>query len=215
VPVLDEAATIGPLLDELRAAGITELIVVDGGSCDGTADVARAAGAVVVAEPRRGYGQACAAGGAATRAQVLVFLDGDGSDDPAFVPSLVARVRDGHAALALGVRTRHEPGAMLAHQMLGNRLVTALLGLVHGVVVADIPPMRAIRHDVLDALQMREMTYGWPTEMIVKTARAGLPIAQVDVRARRRAGGESKIAGRLAPSLMAGVRMLGAVLLPG
>jgi hypothetical protein len=75
--------------------------------------------------------------------------------------------------------------------------------------------MRAIRHDVLDALQMREMTYGWPTEMIVKTARAGLPIAQVDVRARRRAGGESKIAGRLAPSLMAGVRMLGAVLLPG
>ena len=212
IPVLDEAATITSVLAELRAVGIVEVVVVDGGSSDGTPDLAAAAGAVVVAERRRGYGRACAAGAAATTADVVVFLDGDGSDDPAFVPSLLADVCDDGAALALGVRTRCEHGAMLPHQVLGNRVVAGLLWLVHGVAVSDIPPMRAVRRDVLERLDMREMTYGWPTEMIVRTARAGLPITQIDVRARCRAGGESKIAGRLAPSLMAGVRMVGVVL---
>ena len=213
VPVLDEAATIAGVLTELRQVGIGRVIVVDGGSSDGTAEIARAAGAVVISELRRGYGRACAAGAAVAGSDIVVFLDGDGSDDPAFIPQLLRCVVEDGAVLALGARSGREPGAMLAHQMLGNHLVSLLLRLLHGVRIDDVPPLRAIRADVLTGLALREMTYGWPTEMIVKTAKAGLPIAQVHVRTRRRAGGESKIAGRLWPSLMAGLGMVRVVLL--
>jgi glycosyltransferase involved in cell wall biosynthesis len=211
IPALDEAAAIGGVLAELAAAGVDDVVVVDGGSQDETAAVARAAGARLVHEPRRGYGRACQAGAAAGGGEVIVFLDGDGSDDPAFVPLLVDEVARG-SALALGVRSRREPGAMLRHQLLGTRLVTALVWLLHGVPVADVPPLRAVRRDVLDGLALREMTYGWPTEMLVKAARQGLVVTQVEVLARPRRGGRSKIAGRFAPSLLAGVRMVGVVL---
>ena len=163
-------------------------------------------------ELRRGYGRACLTGAESAESDIVVFLDGDGSDDPAFIPQLLACIREDGAVLALGARSRREPGAMLAHQMLGNRLVSSLVRHLHGVRVDDVPPMRAIRSDVLTGLALREMTYGWPTEMIVRTARAGLPIAQVHVRTRRRRGGESKIAGRLWPSLMAGAGMVRVVL---
>ena len=212
VPVLDEATTIVSVLAELREVGVARIIVVDGGSRDGTGELADRAGAVVIREPRRGYGRACLTGAEAAGSDIVVFLDGDGSDDPAFIPQLIECIREGGAALALGARSHREPGAMLAHQMLGNRLVSALVRLLHGVRVDDVPPMRAIRSDVLTGLGLREMTYGWPTEMIVRTARAGLPIAQVHVRTRRRRGGESKIAGRLWPSLMAGAGMVRVVL---
>jgi glycosyltransferase involved in cell wall biosynthesis len=187
------------------------VIVVDGGSEDGTVEAARAAGASVVVERRRGYGRACAAGAASTDAQVVAFLDGDGSDDPAFLPSVLEPVLAGGAALALGARTRREPGALLPHQLLGNRLVALLVRIVYGERLRDIPPMRAVRRDVLEGLALREMTYGWPTEMIVRTARAGLPIAEVEVACRARRGGQSKIAGRALPSARAGARMLAVV----
>jgi glycosyltransferase involved in cell wall biosynthesis len=212
VPVLDEAAAIVGVLAELRDVGVERIVVVDGGSRDGTAELAQDAGAVVIRELRRGYGRACLTGAEAAGSDIVVFLDGDGSDDPAFIPQLLACIREGGAALALGARSRREPGAMLAHQMIGNRLVSALVSHVHGVRVDDVPPMRAIRSDVLTGLRLREMSYGWPTEMIVRTARAGLPIAQVHVHTRRRRGGESKIAGRLWPSLMAGAGMVRVVL---
>jgi glycosyltransferase involved in cell wall biosynthesis len=214
VPALNEAGAITGVVAELQANGIATVVVVDGGSRDDTRCLARAAGARVVDEPRRGYGRACQSGADAVASDVIVFLDGDGSDDPAYVPALVDRIVSGDAALALGVRTIREPGAMLTHQLLGTRLVTMLLWLRYGVRVADIPPMRAIRRDVLDGLAMREMTFGWPTEMIVNAVRSGLPVAEVDVRARRRTTGRSKIAGRLGPSLIAGVRMVGVVLRP-
>lgn len=212
VPVFDEAVTIAGVLEELRRAGIVRVIVVDGGSSDGTAEIARADGAVVVSELRRGYGRACAAGAEVAASDIVVFLDGDGSDDPAFVPQLLHCILEDGAVLALGARSGREPGALLAHQMLGNRLVSLLVRVLHGVHIDDVPPLRAIRADVLRSLELREMTYGWPTEMIVKTAAAGLPIAQVHVRTRRRAGGESKIAGRLWPSVMAGLGMMRVVL---
>jgi hypothetical protein len=142
---------------------------------------------------------------------VIVFLDGDGSDDPAFLPAVLEPVLTGRAVLSLGARTRREPGAMLPHQRLGNRLVALLVRLVYGVRLRDVPPMRAIRRDVLEELALTEMTYGWPTEMIVKTARAGLPIAEVEVRSRARLGGDSKIAGRALPSTLAGAQMLAVV----
>ena len=145
IPVLDEAATIVGVLAELREAGSHASIVVDGGSRDGTAELAHRAGAVVIREPRRGYGRACLAGAAAAASDIVVFLDGDGSDDPAFIPNLLGCILEGGAVLALAARSRREPGALLAHQMLGNRLVSLLVRLLHGVRVDDVPPMRAIR----------------------------------------------------------------------
>jgi hypothetical protein len=211
IPALNERDALPRVLHELPAGLVDEVIVVDGGSQDGTVEAARAAGAHVVVEARRGYGRACAVGAASTDADVIAFLDGDGSDDPAFLPSVLEPVLAGRAVLSLGARTRREPGALLPHQLLGNRLVALLVRLVYGVRLRDIPPMRAVRRDVLQGLALIEMTYGWPTEMIVKVARAGLPIAEVEVTCRARRGGESKIAGRALPSARAGARMLAVV----
>ena len=211
IPALDESEALPRVLREFPAGAVDEVIVVDGGSRDSTAEAAREAGARVVVETRHGYGRACAVGAESADADVIVFLDGDGSDDPACLPRLVEPVLAGRAALSLGARLRREPRALLPHQLLGNRLVTLLLRLVYGVRLHDVPPMRAVRRDVYDGLALTEMTYGWPTEMIVKAARAGLPIAEVEVACRARRGGESKIAGRAVPSALAGARMLAVV----
>jgi hypothetical protein len=211
VPALNEEEALPGLLAELQEARLDEIVVVDGGSTDGTVAAAQRAGARVVIEPRRGYGRACATGAAAADADVVVFLDGDGSDDPSYLPELLAPIVEGGAALALGARVQLEPGALLAHQRVGNSLVAALVRLVYGLKLRDVPPLRAVRRDVLERLTLREMTYGWPTEMIVKADRAGYAVVEIPVRSRRRRGGTSKIAGRLWPSARAGARMLAVV----
>jgi hypothetical protein len=211
LPALNEAEALPGVLAELPPGLVGSVVVVDGGSMDATVSAAEAAGAQVVVERRRGYGRACAAGAAAAQADVVIFLDADGSDDPAALPDLLRPVLDGTAALALGARTRQERGALKPHQRAGNRLVAFLVRAVYGVNVHDVPPMRAIRTDVLETLCLREMTYGWPTEMLVKAARAGLPIVEIEVATRVRRGGESKIAGRAVPSARAGLRMLAVV----
>jgi Glycosyl transferase family 2 len=211
IPALNEGAALPFVLAELPPGTVDEVLVVDGGSRDGTVEAATEAGARVVVETRRGYGRACAVGAASTDADVIVFLDGDGSDDPAYIPAVLEPVLAGKVVLSLGARTRREPGALLPHQLLGNRLVALLLRLVYGLRLRDVPPLRAARRDVLERLSLTEMTYGWPTEMIVKTARAGLPIAEVEVASRARRGGQSKIAGRALPSALAGARMLAVV----
>ena len=208
IPTLDEEAAIGGVVEGALAAGAAAVVVVDAGSRDRTVERAKAAGASVVHEPRRGYGRACKTGADAVTADVIAFMDGDGSDDPAFLEDVVRPVVDGDAALMLGVRTSRVDGALLAHQYAGTQLVVAMLRLFQGVRVSDIPPLRAIRRDALETLQLREMTYGWPTEMIVRAARAGLPIGEVPVVARARIGGTSKIAGRAWPSVAAGALMI-------
>ena len=211
IPVLDEVEALPAVLREIPAGVVDEVVVVDGGSRDGTPAAAAASGARVVTETRRGYGRACAAGAAATDADIVVFLDGDGSDDPALLPALIRPVFEGEAALTLGARLHPERGALQLHQRFGNRFVAFLVRAVYGVRVHDVPPMRAIRRSALEALDLREMTYGWPTEMLVKAARAGLPIVELEVPCRQRLGGQSKIAGRVLPSARAGAQMLAVV----
>jgi glycosyltransferase involved in cell wall biosynthesis len=208
IPTLDEEVAIGGVVAGALAAGAVAVVVVDGGSSDRTVERAQAAGASVVHEPRRGYGRACKTGADATSTEVIAFMDGDGSDDPAFLSAVVGPVLEGDAALLLGARTGRSEGALFAHQYAGTQFVVTLLRVFHGVRVTDIPPLRAIRRDALEALQLREMTYGWPTEMIVRAARIGLSIGEVPVVARARMGGTSKIAGRAWPSVVAGLLMI-------
>lgn len=210
IPALNEAACLGALLAEVPAGIAHELIVVDNGSTDATAAVARAAGATVVSEPRRGYGHACAAGATAASGEILVFMDGDGSFVPAEAAALTAPLLSGTADLALGSRMRGgmAAGSMPPHQRFGNRLVARLVRRIYGVALTDLGPFRAVRRDLLATLDMHERTYGWPIEMIVKAARRGAPIVELPVRYRPRLAGQSKVGGTLRGTVLATYRIL-------
>jgi glycosyltransferase involved in cell wall biosynthesis len=184
---------------------VSEVIVVDNGSTDRTAGVAAAAGARVVTETERGYGAACRAGlDAAADADILVYLDGDASDHPREVARVLGPVARGEADLVIGSRLlgRREAGAMPPHAVLGNWLTARLVRLLYGARITDLGSFRAIRRRDLLALDMRERTYGWPVEMIVKAARRGYRIREVPVTHSKRIG-KSKVAGTLAGSLKA------------
>jgi glycosyltransferase involved in cell wall biosynthesis len=210
IPALNEAECIGPLLAELPAGLVQQVIVVDNGSTDDTAAAARRAGALVVREPRRGYGYACAAGAAAAQGDTLAFMDGDGSFVPGELQALLAPIRDGVADLVLGTRMRGGmlAGAMPPHQRIGNQLVARLMHLLYGIELTDLGPFRAIRRGPLEVLQMRERTYGWPVEMIVKAARRHARIVEVPVSYRPRMAGRSKVGGTVRGTLLATYRIL-------
>lgn len=214
IPALNEVDCIGPLLAELPSGVIHEVIVVDNGSTDGTGEAAACAGARVVCEPRRGYGYACAAGVAAARGDTLAFMDGDGSFVPAELPSLLAPIRRGEADLVLGTRMQGgmAAGAMPSHQRFGNRLVAWLLRLLYDLSLTDLGPYRAIRRDLLLALDMAERTYGWPVEMMVKAARHGARIQEVPVSYRPRRAGKSKVGGTVKGTFLATIHILSTVL---
>lgn len=223
LPALDEEEAVAATLAELAAAGNAEgipgpleIIVVDNGSRDATAEVARRAGARVVAEPRRGYGSACLAGIAAlaAEAEAVVFFDADGSSDPAELPALLAPIARGEGDLVIGVRAPSgvEAGAMTPQQRFGNRLAVTLLRWLHGIPAADLGPFRAIRRQALERLGMRDAGFGWNIEMQIRAARAGLRVVEVPVRFRRRRAGRSKISGTLRGSLLAGMKILWTVL---
>lgn len=209
IPALNEAESIGAVVRGLRSQEATplhEIVVVDNGSTDETARLAREAGATLVSEPRRGYGYACRAGVLAADADVIILLDGDAADDPSDLPRVLAPILAGNADLVVGSRARGtlEPGSMTPHQRFGNWLAATIMRRVYGVAVTDLGPFRAVRRDDLLGLEMREMTYGWSVEMMVKAARAGLRYHEVPVSYRRRAGGDSKVAGTLSGSVRAG-----------
>lgn len=210
IPALNEAGAIGGVVRSVPPGVVSRVIVVDNGSTDGTAEAALAAHAEVVVEPRRGYGYACRAGVvAASDADVVAFLDGDGSFDAADLPRVLAPLRADEADLVLGSRTlAGQAGAVLPHARFGNSLTAALLYRLYGVQVTDLGPMRAIRRDLLLTLDMQEMIYGWPTEMMVKAARARARIVEVEVSYRPRVAGQSKVSGTLTGSVRAGFQIL-------
>jgi glycosyltransferase involved in cell wall biosynthesis len=223
IPALNEEATIADQVAEVLAvaewpdlpARIERVVVVDNGSTDRTAPRAAAAGAIVVSEPRRGYGRACFAGVlAAGDVDLIVQMDGDRSDRFDELPLLLQPLLAGEADLVIGSRTlgSYEPGSLLPQQRFGNWLAARLLRLLYGVRVTDIGPFRVIRRRHLLALGMREMTYGWSVEMIVRAARNGLRVREVPVTYRLRAGGESKVSGNLRASIRAGARITATIL---
>jgi len=209
IPTFNEAESIGAVVAALPGDVIDRVIVVDGGSSDGTHERAQAAGAEVIAVGR-GYGLACLAGARAADADILVYMDGDGADDPGAITALIAPIESGDCDFVIASRARgkREPGSMAWHQLLAGRVIGALLGLIYGVRYTDMCALRAIRREVLLQLPMREMTYGWNLEMQMRAARAHLRVRELPVDYRRRSGGQSKVAGSLSGSLKAGARIL-------
>jgi glycosyltransferase involved in cell wall biosynthesis len=214
IPALNEEASIAQTLAEIPPGVVDEIIVVDGGSSDGTAALAQAGGAQVLHEPRRGYGRACATGAEAAQGDVVLFLDADGADDPAHIPDLLAPILAGWADMTLGSRLAGEiaPGAMPWQQRFGNRLAAWLIRRLYGLPLSDLSPLRAVRRELLLGLEMQEMTYGWPTEMIVQAARRGWRIVEIPTGYRPRLGGSSKISGTVRGTALAAYYILWTIL---
>ena len=213
IPALDEEEAIGAVVREIPPV-VHEVIVVDNGSRDRTPEAARAAGARVVSEPRRGYGHACLAGiAAAGEADVFVFLDGDHSDYPAQLVDVVAPILEGRADLVIGSRHRgrREAGAHPWHAVLGTRACVGLMNLLSGSRATDLGPFRAITAAALRRLDMRDRNYGWTVEMQVKAARQGLRVVEVPVDYRPRIG-RSKVSGTVRGTIGAGTKILATIL---
>jgi glycosyltransferase involved in cell wall biosynthesis len=199
IPTRNEAQAIGRVLADLPSDLVTEVIVVDSNSTDGTPDIASRMGAHVISEGRRGYGQACLMGLAcANSPDVVVFLDGDYSDRPAELSLLLAPIVEGWADITIGSRLAgpRTPGALPWHALFGNWLAATLISNLYGVKISDLGPFRAARADVLRAIELEETTYGWAVELIIKGAIQGFRIAEVPVSYHPRIG-QSKISGTL------------------
>jgi glycosyltransferase involved in cell wall biosynthesis len=217
IPALNEEAALHHLLAELPQDFAQWVIVVDNGSTDATAVVAQRSGAIVASEPIRGYGRACLKGfktAYSLGAEIVMFMDGDGSDDPSDLPLMLRPISEGRADFVIGSRIseRAEHGAVPPQARLGNWLVSRMIRLLYSVHLHDIGSFRAVRCSPLDALEMREMTYGWPVEMLVKAARAHYRIVELPIHYRHRSHGRSKVAGTIIGSVKAAYYMLSTTL---
>jgi glycosyltransferase involved in cell wall biosynthesis len=215
IPALNEAESIGLVLASLSRPPIRRAVVCDNGSSDRTAEIAEDHGAMVVREPRRGYGSACLRALRALNVDppdVVLFMDADRSDDPDDTSAVLEPILAGRADLVIGSRVlgTREPGALTPQSRIGNWIATRLIGWLYGVRYTDLGPFRAIRYASLASLHMRDPDFGWTVEMQVKAARAGLRSEEVPVRYRRRIG-RSKISGTLSGATAAGIKILGTI----
>lgn len=215
IPAVDEARSIGLVVDEIPREDVAAIVVVDNGSTDATAEVARQHGATVVFEARPGYGHACLRGITALGdgVDVVVILDGDHSDYPEDLGLILAPIVSGRADFVIGSRVTGaaEAGALQWNQRFGNALACGLIRRLYGVRFTDMGPFRAMRRDCLERLHMCDLTYGWNAEMQVKAIIEGLRIVEVPVRYRRRIG-RSKISGTVKGTVLAGGRIIGTIL---
>ena len=205
IPALNEEESLGTVLAQVDRNLINEIILVDGGSIDGTVAIAEANGVRVIQEDQRGYGRACAVGVANTKSEVIVFMDADGADDPTQISDLLTPIMRDEADMVLGSRLAGaiSPGAMPWHQKFGNQLSAGMIRFLYGLPISDLSPFRAVLRSKLQELDMQEMTYGWPTEMITKAARRGWRILEVPVNYHPRIGGRSKISGTVRGTVLA------------
>ena len=214
IPAFNEEESIGKVIADIPKTCVGEIVVVDNGSVDRTAEVARAAGARVVQETRKGYGHACLAGIAALSApEIVVFLDGDYSDFPSEMPLLIQPILVGDAEMVIGSRIRgaREKGALLPQARFGNVFATFLIRLLFHVQYTDLGPFRAIRYEQLLAMDMQDKTFGWTVEMQVKAAKMRLRVCEVPVSYRKRIG-QSKITGTVRGTILAGYKILTTIL---
>lgn len=214
IPALNEERSIGQVIGDIPRDLATEIVVVDNGSTDSTAQVASDSGATVIDEGKMGYGQACLAGISYIKSSsyvpdIIVFLDGDYSDYPQEMKTLISPITEDGYDLVIGSRTigERQKGALLPQALVGNYVATRLIKLFYGVSFTDLGPFRAIRYDKLLSLGMRDRTYGWTVEMQIKAAKKGLRCAEVPVSYRKRIG-TSKITGTITGSFMAGVKII-------
>jgi glycosyltransferase involved in cell wall biosynthesis len=214
IPALNEEESLGAVLSAVNADQLREIILVDGGSTDRTVDIAEAHGALVIQEPRPGYGHACAAGANHAQGEIIIFMDADGADDPLQIPNLIKPIQDGEADLVLGSRLAGKiyPGAMPWHQKLGNQFSANMIHFLYGLPLTDLSPFRAILRSRLMELNLKEMTYGWPTEMVAKSARKGYRIVEIPVDYHPRIGGQSKISGTMRGTFLATYHILHTIL---
>ncbi len=216
VPVYNEIENIGRVIQEIKSlpanpAYQLDILVVDGGSTDGTVQAMQEAGVPVVQQRGRGYGAACYTGfEEATSAQILIFLDGDYSDPPAAIPALLEKMLANKADLALGSRTlgHFQKGALPLHARLGNKLVVWIINQLYHSKYTDLPSFKAIQREKLVSFKMQELTYGWTTEMLVKAARLHCSTVEIPLDYRRRGGGQSKVSGTLKGSAKAAYYLL-------
>ena len=217
IPVRDEAQCIAGVVQAFLALKtstgeplLTEVIVADNGSSDGSGAIARAAGARVLVVPKVGYGQACFEAGKVANGNVLLYIDGDGACDPKDTYALIDLIADG-ADLAIGVRDKASPGAMTSPQRFGNGLACMLLRLIWGVPTPDLGPFRAIRRSAYDAVAMQDRSYGWTVEMQIRAQQIGLRVAQCSVAWHVRVAGHSKVSGTVRGVIGAGIGILGMI----
>jgi glycosyltransferase involved in cell wall biosynthesis len=212
IPALDEEDVIAEVVRSVPRNVVNEIIVVDNGSTDATAQAAKNAGAIVVSQPARGYGRACRAGMNAaveSGADIVVFIDGDGSDCPEFMIELVRPIQENRFDFVIGSRTRgtRETGSLNIQQIFAARLAGWLLRVRYGVDFTDMSPFRAIRSELLQSLPMREETYGWNLEMQMLVAERRARVSEIPVNHRRRRGGVSKVSGTFKGTILATFRI--------
>jgi len=214
IPTRNEAGSIARVLQDIPRPPVTDVVVVDNNSTDGTPAIAESHGARVVSEPRRGYGRACLTGiDQVSSSDIVVFLDGDYSDRPQELPMLVEPILDGRADIVIGSRLagRRAPGALPWHSVVGNWMAAALIRRLYGVSITDLGPFRAARGETVRALGLCETSYGWAVELILRGAMAGVRIAEVPVSYHPRIG-QSKITGTVRGSLGAAWYIFGRIL---
>ncbi len=214
IPALNEEVTIGNVLRSIPKENVLEIIVVDGGSIDRTARIAKELGAKVVLSTKSGYGNACYTGVLAAEGKIILFLDADGADDPRYIPDLIKPIINGEADMVLGSRLagKMETGAMTVIQYFGNHLSAFLFRRLYHLPITDLAPLRALDRNKILSLDLHEMTYGFPTEVIALGARRGWRIKEIPVDYHARQGGKSKISGTFIGTMLASFSILRIIL---